>query len=90
MPVVVRGTDAFDVTTLDLTTIRFGATGAEASPESAAFADVDGDGDLDFVLHFATQDSGIACGDTVVVLTATTSSGAVAAGSDAVRTVGCR
>ena len=56
---------------------------------SGHFEDVDEDGDLDLVLHFMTQESGIQCGDTEVSLTAETFDGQPIQGSDSIVTVGC-
>jgi len=49
--------------------------------------DVDGDGDLDMVLHFNTQDTGIKAGDTEASLTGKTIDGKSIRGSDAIVTV---
>jgi hypothetical protein len=50
---------------------------------------VDGDGDLDVLLHFPTWESGIVCGVPEATLTARTTAGLSVAGSDSVATVGC-
>ena len=83
-------TDSFDATTVDPTTVRFGATGTEAAPVQAALEDVDLDGDTDMILHFNTQDTGIQCGDTSASLTGETFSGQAIEGSDSIRTAGCK
>jgi len=49
--------------------------------------DVDGDGDLDLVFHFAQGDVGIQCGDTEVTLVGETYDGQSITGTDAIRTV---
>ena len=89
IPVAILTTDSFDATTVDSTTILFGATGAEAAPVRSALEDVDGDGDTDMILHFNTQETGIACGDTSASLTGETSSGQTIEGSDSIKTAGC-
>ena len=90
LPVAVLTTSTFDAATLDTNTLRFGKTGTEAAPAHAALEDVDGDGDLDLMLHFKTQETGIGCGDTIAVLTGATAAGAAVEGSDVVNTVGCQ
>jgi hypothetical protein len=52
-------TDSFDATTVDSSTVLFGATGNEAAPVHSALEDVDGNGGTDMILHFNTQDTGI-------------------------------
>jgi len=49
---------------------------------------VDGDGDIDLVLHFRFGESGIACGDVEAELIGETFDGQAIRGSDAIRTVG--
>jgi hypothetical protein len=70
--------------------VRFGATGTEAAPVHSALEDVDGDGNIDMILHFKTQDTGIQCGKTFASLTGQTFDGRVVEGSDSIVTVGCR
>jgi hypothetical protein len=90
IPVAVLTTDIFDVNTVDSTTVRFGATGTEAALVRAALEDVDGDGDIDMILHFNTQATGIACGSTSAFLTGQTLSGQAIQGSGSIVTVGCK
>jgi hypothetical protein len=90
IPVAVLTDAAFDAASLDVATVRFGATGAEAAPVHSAMEDVDGDGDLDLVLHFRAQQTGLACGATSASLTGKTAGGQSILGSDAVNTAGCR
>ena len=51
--------------------------------------DVNGDGFVDMVFHFRTQNADLACGDTGATLTGETFGGDAIAGTDAVKTVGC-
>lgn len=85
IPVSVLTTPTFDANTVDPSTVRFGRTGTEASSVQSALEDVDMDGDMDLVLHFNTQETGIRAGDTQASLTGMTLSGMSFAGSDAVR-----
>jgi hypothetical protein len=89
-PVAILTTGAFDATSVDPSTVRFGRSGNDASPVRSATRDVDGDGDIDMILHFNTQDTGIQCGDTSASLTGRVPGGQAIGGSDSVNIVGCR
>src|SRR5262249_38028686 len=69
IPVAILTSGTFDATTVDATTVRFGKTGTEARSVHSALEDVDLDGDVDLILHFNTQATGIQCGDTSASLT---------------------
>jgi hypothetical protein len=85
--VAILTTPTFNATTVDSNTVRFGKTGTEAAPVQAAVADADGDGTLDLILRFRTQDTGLQCGDTSALLTGKTVSGQAIQGSDSIVTV---
>ena len=87
--VAILTTRSFDATTVDPTTIRFVASGIEAAPVHSATQDVDGDGDIDMILHFITQDTGITCGNASASLTGEIVSGVRITGSDSIETMGC-
>jgi hypothetical protein len=55
LPVVLFGSADFDVTQVNLGTVRF----AGAAVFASSFADVNGDGRLDLVLKFRTQDTNL-------------------------------
>ncbi len=90
IPVAILTTSTFDATTVDPTTVHFGATGTEAAPVHAALEDVNGDGASDMILHFRTQATGIVCGETSASLTGKTLGGQAIEGSDSIRTVPCK
>jgi hypothetical protein len=89
IPVAILTTDSFDAATVDATTVLFGPSGTEAAPVHSALEDVDGDGDIDMILLFNTQETGIQCGDTSASLTGHTSGGEAIRGSDSVNTAKC-
>ena len=90
IPVAILTTDTFDATTVDALSVEFGPDGATESHGRGHIEDVDGDGNLDLVLHFRTQDTGIRCGDISAPLTGKTFDDAVIQGSDSIITVGCK
>lgn len=87
IPVAILTTDTFDATAVDPTTVLFGATGTEAAPVSYTLQDVNGDGKLDMVLYFNTQETGLECGDTSAVLTGANVYGWKFQGSDSISTI---
>ncbi|MGD2152401.1 MAG: C39 family peptidase [Gemmatimonadales bacterium] len=89
IPVAILTSGGFDATEVDASTVEFGPGKATASRGRGHIEDVDGDGDLDMLLHFRTRDSGIQCGDDVVSLTGKTLSGATFEGSNSIETTGC-
>jgi hypothetical protein len=88
--VAILTTADFDANTVDVDSVRFGATGSEALAEHSAFDDVDGDGDLDLVLHFRTHQANLGCGTEVALLRGTSLTGELIGRWDTVITVGCR
>ena len=90
IPVAILTTDSFDATNVDPLTVVFGPNGAVEAHGRGHIEDADGDGDLDLVLHFRTQETGIQCGDTAASLTGETFGGQLIEGSDSISTVGCK
>ena len=90
IPVAILGSATFDATTVDPFIVEFGPSGAFEAHDRGHIKDVDSDGGLDLMLHFAVQDTGISCGDTGVSLIGETFDGQLIGGSDSIRTVGCK
>lgn len=86
IPVAVLGSATLDVLTLDPATAEFGP-GKAKNVLAPSYADVNSDSHLDLVLHFRTEDTGIAPGATEARLLIYTYGGAAYEGSDSVRIV---
>ena len=89
IPVAILGTDSFDATDVDPSTLAFGPGGAPIAHGNGHIEDVDDDGILDLMAHFRTKETGITCGDVGATLTGETFGGLAIEGSDSVRTTGC-
>lgn len=90
IPVAILTTPDFDATQVDPLSVRFGPGGAIEAHGKGHLEDVDGDGDIDLVLHFRTEEAAIPCGSTQASLTGETFAGRRVEGSDSVKTSGCR
>jgi WD40 repeat protein len=90
IPVAILTTDDFDATTVNPLSVEFGPGGATEAHGKEHIEDVDIDGDLDLLLHFRTQETGIECGDSEAVLTGETFDGqTIIEGVDYVNTITC-
>jgi len=87
IPVAILTTEGFDALTVDADSVLFGPAEAEKMHRRAHVEDADGDGDLDLVLHFRAQKTGIAPGDTEACVTGQTYDGVRIEACDLVRTV---
>jgi hypothetical protein len=87
IPVAILSGPAFDAATVDPATVRFGPDDAEPA-RRGRLEDVDDDGDDDLILHFRTQETGIALGDLDACLSGLTFDAEVVAGCDDIKTVG--
>jgi len=88
--VAILTTVSFDAATVDATRVRFGPTGSEAAMVSSVLQDIDGDGDLDLILQFNTQGSGIDCSTTSGSVTGQTIDGTAIQGTASIKVVGCK
>ncbi len=90
IPVAILSTPTFNaLTQVAPSSLTFGHTGTEASLAfcGAGGEDVNGDGLLDLVCHFNSQQTGLVAGDTLAILEGTTVAGIKLTGSEAIRTV---
>jgi len=90
VPVVIFGSQQFDVATIGVASIRLAGAAVLLRGKDAPMAsvvDVNNDGFADLFVHIDTEALALAQGDTIAVLTATTSGGAAVYGEDSVRTV---
>ncbi|OFW74551.1 MAG: hypothetical protein A2Y55_10325 [Actinobacteria bacterium RBG_16_68_12] len=86
IPVAILGSATFDVTDVDYGTVCFAGDCTEAHG-TVHFEDVNGDGFLDAVLHYETQETNIVFGDTEACLTGELTDGTFFEGCDSVRTL---
>jgi hypothetical protein len=83
VPVAVLTTENFDASTIEPDTVEF----ADAHPVRYTMEDVDGDGDLDMLFHFKTQDLDLVKDSTEAALTGETTDGTLIEGWDTVKIV---
>lgn len=89
IPVAILTTDDFDATTVDPLSVVFGPSGALEAHGKGHIEDVDKDSDLDLMLHFKTQETGIGCDDANAELTGVTADGEEIYGYDTIEIVKC-
>jgi hypothetical protein len=90
IPVAILTTADFDATAVDALSVLFGLGHASEAHAKGHIEDVDKDGDLDMVFHFDARQAGISCGQPSAELVGQTIAGVPIAGSDSLRTVGCK
>jgi hypothetical protein len=68
IPVAILTTDEFDAQGVDCMSVRFGPLGAYETHGKCHLEDVDDDGDVDLMFHFRRNETGVACGDTMMTM----------------------
>jgi hypothetical protein len=86
--VAILGSDTFDVTEVDVTTLAFGPSGASFDHSHGPhFENLNGDGFTDLMAHYRIEETGIAFGDMEACITGALLDSTPFEGCDAVRTV---
>jgi hypothetical protein len=88
LPVVIFGSNSFDVADVDATTLAFGPGGASIQHRRGPhFRDLNRDGFGDLLAHFRIEETGIAFGDWIACITGEKLDATPFKGCDAVSTV---
>jgi hypothetical protein len=88
VPVLMLGSEAFDVADVDVTTLAFGPSGGTlAHPKGPHVLDRTHDGNTDMLAHFRVNEAGVASGDGEQCVTGELLDGTPFRGCDTVRTV---
>jgi uncharacterized protein (DUF2141 family) len=91
VPVALLGSADFDVSSVDLATVKFGKMHEMDSGASAlrsALQDINGDGFMDRVFHFTIKETGLEPSDTMACLHGMTLDGMHFCGHDSVKIIG--
>ncbi|MDR7583311.1 MAG: hypothetical protein QN211_07755 [Armatimonadota bacterium] len=89
-PVAILGSTGYDVTQVNIGTVRLAGAPVARKPNGAymdSFDDVNGDGLIDLVLHFETAQMKLSPGDTQVTLEGEMTDGTPFSGTDSVKVV---
>ena len=88
IPVAILTSEDFDAATIDPHSIKFGPNEIDEAHQTGHLEDINNDQDIDLVLHFKTQETGILADDVEVCLEGMTFTGIPFLGCDTVRIVG--
>ena len=89
VPIAVLGSATFDVTTVDLTSLRAGIGSAIAIDTKQVLQDVNGDGIPDLIVHFRVKSLGLRCRDKALFLIGKKLDGTAFSGADSIVIVDC-
>ncbi len=89
IPVAILTTPIFDATSIKINSLCFGPSLAPIAHKNGHIQDINGDGSLDLLVHFYTQEIGISCSSTSIILNGEILSGQTFIGEDLITTTGC-
>jgi MYXO-CTERM domain-containing protein len=89
IPIAVLGSMTFDALQIDYDSVAFGPGKAKPAHDKGHVEDSNGDGFMDMVFHFRTQESNFDCGDIEATFTARTMGGTEIEGSDKITIKQC-
>ena len=84
IPVVILGSDIFDVAEVDVTTLAFGPDGASSAQAKGQLRDVNKDGFADLISRYRQTETGLNLSHTVACLQGNLKDGTPIQGCDAV------
>jgi hypothetical protein len=79
----------FDATQVDPGSIKFGPLGVSPAAENTTVEDINGDGLMDLVVRFSTQDTALSCSNSAVTLEGETFDGRPFVATTAITPFGC-
>lgn len=89
VPVALITSPTFYAPDVDPDSLQFGPGASLVAGPGGGPEDVDGDGDLDYVVHFRAQEAGFSCGDTTAYLSGLTIWDDIIIGSDTIEVTDC-
>lgn len=89
VPIAVLSSKEFDATSVDLSSIRAGATGVEGTMFRSMKEDVDHDGDVDLMILFRVAELALTCNSKGITVKGKTAQGLDFEGTETVTMSGC-